>query len=189
MSNIVSKSKNYEKCSTGLQQAVCVFVNDIGTQIGEYQGKRKELPKVIISWELKETIKDGDYAGKRFMMNKYYTKSLYEMANLTKDLENWRGKKFTQEELNGFDLDNLIGANCYLNIVVTEKDYRKVSAVLPLPRDIEKLKPEMTEMSDGMKKWIDSERAKSMEMQPENNHVDKSDESLPRAEPVDDLPF
>jgi hypothetical protein len=189
MANVVSKNKNYEKCSTGLQQAVCVFVNDIGTQVSEYQGKRKELPKVIISWELRETMKEGDFAGKRFMMNKYYTKSLYEMASLTKDLESWRGKKFTQEELNGFDLDNLIGANCYLNIIATEKDTRRVSAVLPLPKEIERLMPEMTVMSEGMKNWIDAERAKSLEMQPERAHTDVSDESLPSAEPVDDLPF
>ena len=44
-------------------------------------------------------------------------------------------------------------------------------------------------MSEGMQKWIDGERAKSLEMQPGNTHVDKSDESLPSAEPIDDLPF
>jgi hypothetical protein len=189
MSNIVSASKSYEKCSTGLQQAVCVFVNDIGTQVSEYNGKRKELPKIIISWELKETMKEGDFAGKRFMIHKYYTKSLFDKANLTKDLENWRGKKFSQEELNGFDLDNLIGANCYLNIITTDKDKRQVSAVLPLPKEIEKLIPEQTAMSEGMQKWINGEREKSLEMQPDRAHVDTSDNSLPQEEPPESLPF
>ena len=189
MSNVVSKSKNYEKCSTGLHQAVCVFVNDIGTQVGEYNGERKELPKVIVSWEIKETMKDGEFAGKRFMLSKYYTKSLHEKANLTKDLENWRGKKFSQEELNGFDLDNLIGVNCYLNVIETEKGSRKISAILPLPKEIEKIKADQTEMSENFKKWIDGERAKSLEMQPEKAHVDRSDNSFPPEPPEDDLPF
>jgi hypothetical protein len=168
-----------------------VFVNDIGTQVSEYQGKRKENVKVIISWELKETMKEGDFVGKRFMMNKYYTKSLYEMANLTKDLESWRGKKFSQEELKGFDLDNLIGANCYLNIIATEKDTRKISAVLPLPKEIEKITPEQTTMSENFQKWIESERAKSLEMQPEKTHVDRGEETpLPESKGIDDdLPF
>ena len=189
MSNIVSANKSYEKCGTGLQQAVCVFVNDIGTQVGEYNGERKEKPQVIISFELKETMQEGDFAGKRFMVNKYYTKSLHEKANLTKDLVNWRGKKFTQEELDGFDLDKLIGANCYLNIIATEKDSRKITAILPLPKEIEKLKPEQTVMSEGMEKWINGERAKSLEMQPQNIHVDRSDESPMPVDEPDDLPF
>jgi len=42
------------------------------------------------------------------MISKRYTMSLGEQSTLRKDLESWRGKKFTPEELQGFDLNACI---------------------------------------------------------------------------------
>ena len=44
------------------------------------------------------------------LVSKEFTLSLNEKANLRKFLKAWRGKDFTPEELEGFDISNLIGA-------------------------------------------------------------------------------
>jgi hypothetical protein len=74
---------------------------------------------------------------------KRYTLSLHEKANLRRELETWRGKKFTAEEGEGFDLEKLLGANCQLQVIHNEKDdgtvYANVQAIVPAGRGLEKL--------------------------------------------------
>ena len=45
-----------------------------------------------------------DDNGRRFQLRKDYKNSLHEKAGLRKDLEAWRGRRFTDAELAGFDL-------------------------------------------------------------------------------------
>ncbi len=149
---------DFEKCSTGLQQAVCVFVHDIGFQVGQWQGQEKIQHKVIVTWELAEKMKSGD----PFAISKYYTLSLHEKSNLRKDLEGWRGKPFTEDELAGVDLEELRGVNCYLNISATDKDKRKVVSVAPLPKGVKPIKQVATEPSEKFNEWIARERAKAV---------------------------
>ena len=68
--------------------------------------------------------------------------SLGEKANLRKFLESWRGRKFTSEELKGFGIEKLLGANCVLNIVHTDRGYDRIASVMPLMRGVTKLQPE-----------------------------------------------
>lgn len=155
-------SGDFEKAPVGTQQAVCVFVNDIGLQRSVYQGKELVKHQVIITWESSEKMTTGEYAGKPFMLSKYYTLSLNEKANLRKDLEAWRGRQFSEEELKAFDLENLIGANCLLNVVATENDKRKIASIMPLPKGMPKISPTMTEPTDKFREWISKERAKAV---------------------------
>jgi hypothetical protein len=171
---------DFEKAPTGTQQAVCVFVFDIGWQKGEYAGVENILPKIIVCWESVEIMTTGEFAGKPFMLSKYYTLSLHEKANLRKDLESWRGKAFTPEELDGFDVERLVGANCLLNVVATEKDKRKISAIMPLPKGMSQIKPTITDPTENIKKWIEKERAKAITP----NHVQTSSSDSPRDEDV-----
>jgi hypothetical protein len=50
--------------------------------------------------------------GRPFAMFKNYTLSWSEKANLRLDLQSWRGKPFTQEEMRRFDLETILGAWC-----------------------------------------------------------------------------
>jgi hypothetical protein len=45
---------------------------------------------------------------------------LFEAATLRKDLENWRDKSFTEEELKGFDIANLLGCTAKIEVTHTE---------------------------------------------------------------------
>jgi hypothetical protein len=50
-------------------------------------------------------------------MGKELPFSMHEKATLRKTLESWRGKKFDQDEADGFDLSKLVGAPCMINVV------------------------------------------------------------------------
>ena len=66
-------------------------------------------------------------------LSKPYTASLHENATLRKDLDAWRGKPFTAEELAGFNLQNVIGAPCILTIINQEGKtgsvYAKIASI------------------------------------------------------------
>ena len=54
-------------------------------------------------------------------ISKEFTLSLHERANLRRVLISWRGRQFTAEELGGFELANVLGANAMLNVVHNDR--------------------------------------------------------------------
>lgn len=130
--------KEFEQASPGNHIARCVGMIDIGTQQSEYQGKTTYARKIIVRFELpNEVMAEGDYAGKPFLVSKFYTASLSEKANLRKDLESWRGRPFTDKELMGFDSKNLLDKPCMVNVVHTEKGKAKIASIAPVPKGMD----------------------------------------------------
>jgi hypothetical protein len=131
------KVGTYETAPAGNHVAVCHAVYDLGTQPGFEPGETAR--KVRICWELSEELMTD---GRPFGVSEVYTLSLSEKANLYKMLIAWRGRAFTPEELKGFDLANLLGAPCFVNVVhqPDKKDPKKmwanVSTVSPLPKSV-----------------------------------------------------
>ena len=124
--------EKFETPPCGLQPAICANVYDLGYQKG-LEGKIQH--KCALLWELAEKKQDGE----RFMVTKLYTLSLNEKANLRKDLTSWRTRDFTDAELEGFDLENIIGKTCQLNLVATQRNgstYVNVDSVLPAARGL-----------------------------------------------------
>lgn len=137
---IKETGEKFETPPVGLQPAVCVNVFDVGFQKGM---EGRILHKCVLLWELAEKKPDGE----RFMVTKIYTASLNEKANLRKDLASWRTRDFTSEELAGFELDNIIGKTCQLNLVAATRNgstYVNVDAVLPAVKGL----PPMTPVAD-----------------------------------------
>lgn len=122
----------------GTHPARCVRIIDIGTQKGEYQGEANIRRQCIIAWELPtELMPDGEKAGQPFLVSKFYTASLSEKANLRKDLENWRTRAFTKEELGGFESKNILGKPCMLSLSANDKGKVRVTGVMALPKGME----------------------------------------------------
>jgi len=123
----------------GTYLAVCSMVIDLGMQYNEtYKNSSR---KVLIMWELPaETITiDGEERPRT--ISKQYTASLNERATLRQDLASWRGRDFTTDELEAFDLQNIAGASCYINIIRTERNgrtYSNISSIMALPRGVGK---------------------------------------------------
>jgi hypothetical protein len=125
-----------EQPPVGTHVARCVKIIDIGTQKGEYQGKATSKRQCIIGWELPtELMTEGEYAGKPFVVSKFYTASLSEKANLRKDLANWRGRDFTEQELQGFDAKNILDKACLVALTPNDKGRVRVTGVMALPKN------------------------------------------------------
>lgn len=132
---------NFERCPAGLMLGRCYRIVDLGTQKSEYMGQVKYLHKIMLGWEIHGTDDAGKQIkmkdGRPFAIFKNYTLSWSEKANLRLDLQSWRGKAFTQEEMRKFDLKNVLGAWCMLNVIERAgqngKTYSNVDNVAPVP--------------------------------------------------------
>lgn len=125
----------FEQPPVGTHVAICTKIIDIGTQKSEYQGQANIRRQCIIGWELpKELMTTGDHAGKPFIVSKFYTASLSEKANLRKDLANWRGRDFSEQELAGFESKNILGKACMISLTPNDKNKIRVTGVMALPK-------------------------------------------------------
>lgn len=136
MSLIVTGGTAIEPIPEGTHMARCVQLIDLGTQYSQVYDK--ESRKVMIRWELpSETILNEEGMEVPRMIHAVYTQSLSEKATLRKMLEGWRGKRFSDEELRGFDLSVLAGLPCMVTVVHNSNGgnrYANVSAVAAIPK-------------------------------------------------------
>ena len=126
-----SQQSKYPQLSIGVHNARCIRVIDLGTQRNEYKGEVSWKRKVMITWEVHN--KDSE---EPFEISNFYNNSLYEKANLSKDLTSWRGRPFTEDEKKGFDISNLVGKVCQLNVIEGNNGKPKVATVLPTKDEV-----------------------------------------------------
>jgi hypothetical protein len=136
---IVKQNKSdFKPAPEGLHQAACVDVVDLGLKDTPWGQK----PKIRLWWQIEARDEDG----KRFAVAKDYTASLSTKANLTRDLESWRGRPFTEQELEGFDVESCLGANCQVqvahNLGKNGTVWANVMAVVPIGKGMTKMRAE-----------------------------------------------
>ncbi len=139
MSLILSENNggsHIEPIEPGTYPALCYGLVDAGDTYNETYDKWSR--KVIILWELPGEKLDlgGDEPVSR-TISKTYTASLNDKAKLRADLQAWRGRPFTAEELASFDLRTIVGAPCFLNIQQREykdRTYADVAGIVKLPK-------------------------------------------------------
>jgi hypothetical protein len=144
------EGRSFTPVPSGSHLARCYRIIDLGTQKTEWQGQVKLLPKVMFQFEVHGEDEDGNplrtSKGEPMSISKNYTLWLKEKSLLKADLEAWRGKGFTQDELKGFELKNVLGAWCLLTVTRATgkdgKDYTNISGVSPVPKAMKASLPE-----------------------------------------------
>jgi hypothetical protein len=129
----------FEILATGTYPAVCTQIIGVGMQAFEYAGEVKEVEKVYLRFEVpSERVTWKDSAGIEqegpVILWTSYTASLHEKANLRRDLEGWRGKAFTTDELQAFELDNVLGAPCMISVVHKESNGRTFANIASISK-------------------------------------------------------
>lgn len=195
-------SGEFTQAPEGSLLARCVRLIDLGTHHDTYEGKPIIRNQVLVTFELPgETIEiDGEH--KPLTISRFYTNSLSEKANLRKDLESWRGRQFTQEELERFDLQNILGAPAILSVVHNLKGKAQIKAVMKVPKGMtvpdaynepyafwldEFDREAFNELTDGIKKIVmESDEYKAMNGNggvrtppPSAKNVDQFDDDIP----------
>ena len=102
---------------SGTHIARCYSMIHIGTVEWEYNGETKYTNKVRLTFELPHEMRDFSGEDKPMVISKEYTLSLHEKSNLRRDLEGWRGKSFTNQELLSFDITDVLGSSCNISII------------------------------------------------------------------------
>ena len=139
-------NKEFKMVPTGVHLARCYRIIDVGTQKTEWEGQQKFLRKIMLGWEIHGEEDNGapllTEEGEPLAMFKNYTLSWSENANLRKDLQAWRGAPWTDQEVNRFDLKNILGQWCMLNVIQRAgnngKVYANVDGITPVPSMIKK---------------------------------------------------
>lgn len=137
-------TNSFKPVPPGLHLARCYKLTDLGTQTSEYQGKINKLRKFIMQFEVHSESDDGTPTkmddGQPMVISKTYTLSLGEKASLRADLASWRGRDFTQEELRGFSLENLLDKWAMISVIRATggngKEYSNISGIMPVPKKV-----------------------------------------------------
>lgn len=141
MAIIASKGKTtFEPISEGVHIAICIAVVDLGTQTSSWNGEEKSQHKVAITWEVPEETVMGEEGPVPKVITRMYTLSLNEKSALRPHLESWRGRSFTDKELEAFDLRAILGKGCQIGVLheyKNDRTYAGVGNVMSLPRGME----------------------------------------------------
>jgi hypothetical protein len=137
---------SFTPVAPGMHLARCYRIVDLGTQKSEFQGQIKHLQKVMMQFEVHGEDDNGSpmvtAKGEPLSISKNFTLSLAEKATLRKDLQAWRGREFTADELRGFELKNVLGAWCMItaakSIGNNGKEYTNIVSINPVPVAIKK---------------------------------------------------
>lgn len=133
--------QQFIQAPAGVHGAVCVDEVDMGEVPNRFDPESGPVPTVRLFWQIDENMPDG----RPYLIKKDYRASLHEKAGLRKDLEAWRGRPFTFDELAGFDLENVVGAPCMINIVKKTsrkgKEFSNIASITPLPRGMSPIQP------------------------------------------------
>lgn len=142
MSLIVRKPEggDFEPVASGMNPAVCTRIYDLGSHYSEAYNKTNK--KVCISWEIPGQRIEWEGENMPRMLSRIYTQSLHKKANLRIALESWRSKEFTPEELEGFDLKNILAKPCTLQVIHKVKDDRTFANIQNVLPATQKLTPE-----------------------------------------------
>lgn len=131
---VAQTSGDYELAPVGVYRAVCTRLLNMGMQETSYGMKHQ----IHLAFEIDENMADN----RPFLMMQNYTVSLNPKARLRKDLEAWRGRAFTAEELQGFDLKTVLGKPLQISVVHSEDGkYANIGAMMPLGRGQQPLAP------------------------------------------------
>lgn len=128
---------NFEPLPAGTYVARCVSVIDIGVQDTKFGGKEMcylgfEVPSERVEWE-----KDGIKHEGPAMIGSRYTFSIHPKSILGQQLESWRGVPFSDQDRQGFNLFNVLGAACMISVIHNQsgnKTYANISAIMRLPK-------------------------------------------------------
>lgn len=131
---------DFKRLPEGTHLAVCDMVIDLGIQPTSFGDKHK----IFLRWQVPgERLEYTDDKGVKhdgpMVIGNFYTASLNKKAVLRKDLEGWRGRAFTDEELEAFDMVAVLGKPCMITVVWTTangKTYDNVTGVTGVPKGV-----------------------------------------------------
>ena len=128
---LIAKSNDSEQrelIPQDFSAARCYSIVDPGKQQSPFGAKRQ----VLVAWELPTDQQnfDATQGPEPSGVSRFFMLSLGEKSNLRHVLESWRGRAFTQYELEGFDVTQVLEAPCLIQVLHKSKANGELSAVV-----------------------------------------------------------
>jgi len=199
-------SGDFDPVPAGSYVARCISVVDFGLQETKWEPKNQvyigfEVPSVRVEW----TDKDDEHHEGPALIGNRYTNSLNEKANLRKLLVSWRGRAFTEKQLDGWDLSNVLDAPCLISVVHNTsadgtKTYANIAAIMRCPKgtEVPDREGELLKYSphdDGtignlakLPPWMQAKVEQGAALSTQNT-PESEDQSLPPLDDFSDVPF
>lgn len=194
--------EDFAPAPVGTHAAVCCSVFYVGMQKGSFNGQVSVKPKLVLQFLLPE---EKNEKGDPHVVSTFYTASLHKKAKLRADLEAWRARPFTAQELEGFEITKILAAPCMVtiahNVNAEQKVRAKVAAVTACPKGMAKpvlLSPALYYAVDGpaeencawekVPEWV--QKVMGQRVQPGNHDADDGHEPEPEdTQPGGEIPF
>lgn len=130
--------KDFKPLPSGSHVARCFASISLGTQQSPMYPASF---KMMLMWEVPGEAIEIDGKPAPMTISREYTLSLSEKANLRHDLQSWRGREFTEKELEGFQVEKVVGQPCMLSVIhrqtAKKKTYAAVSSIGGLPKGVQ----------------------------------------------------
>lgn len=140
----------------GTYMAICVGIFDLGEQQTEYKGKTRYSNQIMFTFELSGMTIEVDGEQKPRQLSRSFSVSTSKKSSLRKFLTSWRGKAFSDEEIESFNTDVLLGRSAMIQVVHNETgEYANIDGVMQLPKGMPKLSTETELMSFNIDEWDD----------------------------------
>lgn len=137
MSMVASDNGGIEipKLEGGVYTSISSAMVDLGLQKSEKFKTTQRKFMLIWTIQGEEVEINGEKQARQ--ISKEYSFSLNEKSTLRKDLQAWRGKTFSEEELKGFNILTILNKACQLQIILEEKNnkkYNNIAGIMSLPK-------------------------------------------------------
>jgi hypothetical protein len=127
------KTADYKLLDEGTHLAICDAVVGVGLQDTPWGSQQQHVwLRFEVAAERTRFIRDGEEIDEPMTIWNRYNTTLSKKSMLRNDLEGWRGRKFTEEELQGFEMFNLVEKPCLLTVVhnhTLDRTYANISAI------------------------------------------------------------
>jgi len=124
---VKQEKREFEKIKPGLINAICVGVWNIGKQKIEFQGEVKFKQQIIIGFEVQQRHSEKD---EPMLQLSKFNMSLHEKSKLGPMIESWFSKKLSDNERYNYDLKQIVGKKCTLNLI-ENGTWINIATILP----------------------------------------------------------
>jgi hypothetical protein len=134
------QESNYEPAPAGNHIARVYRVIHIGTAPEPYMGVMQDMNKILIGFELCDVKKEftKEKGMEPMTISREFTLSMGKKSNLRKFIEGMYGVALQDEEAYSFDMTNMLGEACLLNVVHKTSSkgtvYALIQSAAPIPK-------------------------------------------------------
>lgn len=180
----------------GTYMAICTGIFDLGEQQTEWKGKTRYSNQIMFTFELSGVTVEIDGEQKPRQLSRSFAVSTSNKSGLRKFLTSWRGKAFTDEEIQSFNTDCMLGRPAMIQVVHNDTgEYANIDGVMQLPKGIpapttesELLCFNIDEWDDkvfeALPEWIQEKIKNSTQYQ--SAHAPESEVDFPKAQAASD---